>query len=123
MGALTPQINDVLGCGKRDSLRFACECSERCFVESEIYENIVHVGAELPQADGFLLLLTQERFANAPDPIPTTPSLWASRQRHLSMKEIWMRQRNLGELRRLATASRPNICARLAQLAAKGDAL
>ena len=36
--------------------------------------------------------------------------LWESRRRQLSLEAVRMRQRRLGELRRLATASRPDIC-------------
>ena len=64
---------------------------------------------------------------DAPDAILTTPPLGASRQRPLSMEEIRIRRRKLGEtryrrklgLRQLATASRPDICLMLASVEAK----
>ena len=59
-----------------------------------------------------------ERFANKLNPISTTQSLRPSRQRHLQMEEIRMRQCKFGGLRWSATVSQPDISTRLAQLAA-----
>ena len=74
---------------------------------------------ELPEAGDFSIQLAQENFTEALQRIPATPGLLASRQLPLSMGEIRMRQRQLGGLCWLATASRPDICARPAQLASR----
>ena len=50
------------------------------FWDSEVQEeNFAHVGMEL--ADDFSVQLTQEKFTNAINPIPTTPEPWASHLR------------------------------------------
>ena len=55
--------------------------------------------------------------------MPASPEFWASPGRPLSVEENRRRQCKLVELRRLATVFRPDICARLAQLAAKVNSL
>ena len=70
----------------------------------------VRVEMDSPQAKDFSAQLTHEKFTDAPSTLPTTPELRASRQRHL-----------LRELRWLSTASRLDICDRLAKLAAEVD--
>ena len=82
-------------------------------------KNFAHVGAELTQANDVSAQVTQGKFANGLNPAPTTPDLWASRQCLASMDGIRTRPCLLGDLRRMATVSRPGICARLAQVAAK----
>ena len=49
----------------------------------------------------------------------TSPALWKRRQGPLSDEEKLLCQCKMGELCWLATASRPDICAQLAQLASK----
>ena len=78
---------------------------------------------ELPQEKDFLVTLTRQEFAGALKPIPTTPEIWASPQRPLTTREIPARRRKLGESWWAANLSRPDICARLAQLAAKVNSL
>merc|ERR1712215_525615 len=53
----------------------------------------------------------------------TSPQLWAARQKLLSPEDVKLCQCKLGELCWLATVSRPDICARLAQLSSKGNEL
>ena len=67
--------------------------------------------------------LTQENFADLLKPFPTSSELRDSRQRPLSMGTVRLRQCKLGGLGRLAAASRPDIRARVAQLAARGNSL
>ena len=74
---------------------------------------------ETSQVTDFLDELTQENFTNAPKSIPTRLALWVIRRLPLSLEEIEECQRTSGALRRLATVSRPHICARLARLAAR----
>ena len=66
---------------------------------------------------------TREDFTNAPNPIPASPELRASRQRPVAMGEVLMCRCNLGELRLLAIASRPYICFRVGQLASRVKSL
>ena len=87
----------------------------RRFGDLKVQEkNFVHAGMELTQDDDLSVKLTQEKFMDALNPTPITPSLRASHQRPLSMDEIRMRERKLGELRLLAAVSRPDICVCLA---------
>ena len=63
--------------------------------------------------------LAPGHFANALKPVPATPALPAPRQRpYHSGASV-----QIGELRLLAAASRPDVCARLAQLAARVNPL
>ena len=78
-GVLTTRIDDVLGCGKQDILRCVRKFPQRR-VGGKDFEQ---VGLALRQSDDF-----PAQFANAVNAVPTTPSLWAPPQRHLSMEEI-----------------------------------
>ena len=62
---------------------------------------------------------TEEEFAIKLEPLETSPELWASRQQVCSPEDVRRCQCELGDLRLLATAPRPDICARLAKLASK----
>ena len=73
----------------------------------------VHAGMEMSQSNDFSVQLAHGDFANALKPMPTTPELRASRQRPLSIEEVRIRECRLGELRWLATDSRPHIRALL----------
>ena len=84
--------------------------------------SLVRVGMEVSEANDFLIQLTQGNFTNALKPSPTTPELRASRQRPYWMGEFRIHRRISGDLRRLATASRPGNRARGAQLAARVNA-
>ena len=84
-------------------------------------ESFVLVGTELPQAGDFSVQLTRGSSTDALKPILTSPTRRASRQRPLSLEEVRMRQCKLGAFRRLAPASKPNICACLAHLAARAN--
>ena len=58
-------------------------------------------------------------FAKQLLPLAPSPALWTVRQKPLSGEEKLLCQCKMGELCWLATVSRPDICARLAQLASK----
>ena len=75
----------------------------------------IHLGMELPQDEDFSVTVTRRKFTDEPELMPTSPALRAARQRPLSMEETRGCQCKLEELRRLVTASRPDICARLAR--------
>ena len=79
----------------------------------------MHVGMELSQQPDFSVTLTQKEFTCRLQPLETSPALWKRRQGPLSDEEKLLRQCKMGELCWLATVSRPDICARLAQLATK----
>ena len=85
--------------------------------------DFVHVGMELSRKADFSIDLTQAEFTNQLQPLETPPALWEARQRPLSDDEKLKRQCKLGELCWLAPVSRPDFCARLAQLASKVDDL
>ena len=72
-----PHIDDVRGCGWRGELRLVRKFSEHCFGHLEVQENnFTLFGAELPEAGGFSVQLTQKKFTNVNNPW----FLWASRQ-------------------------------------------
>ena len=64
-----------------------------------------------------------ENFTKSPKSIPTAPAVWASRQRPATSAEIGVRQCMLGEMRLLATVSRPDLFAPSAGLAARVNSL
>ena len=84
--------------------------------------NFVHVGMELAQKADFSVELTQAEFMRQLQFLDTSPALWERRQNPLSDGEKLLCQCKMGELRWLATVSRPDIRARLAQLASKVNA-
>ena len=77
------------------------------------------VGMELPQYGDVSVRTTQRKITEALQQIPTTQELRAWRQRLITIEEIRACECKSGGYCRLATASRPGICARLAQLASK----
>ena len=66
---------------------------------------------------------TRADFAKNLKLVLTPPSLWAGRREPLSMDYIKLRQRKSGESRLVATVSLPDICARLARVASRINAL
>lgn len=81
------------------------------------------VGMEVRQAMNFSFADTQKKFTEGLQLAPTPQELWASRLRHLSVEETRQRRRKLGELPWLAALSRPDVRARIAQLATTPDFL
>ena len=85
-----------------------------------IYENATEVaffqqqGKELAQQADFFVGLTQADLARQFKLLDTSPALWKRRQSSLSDEEKLFCQCKTGEVRWLPTASRPDICARLA---------
>ena len=78
-------------------------------------QSCARVGVELSWTSDFSIQLTQGNFQ-------TNPEFRASRPRPLSTGEIRVHQCELGELRWVATVSRPDICARPVQLPARVNA-
>ena len=83
----------------------------------------MHVGIELEQDGDFPATLAQVEFAQNLKRLLTTPQLWAARQTTLPLEETELRQCKPGELRWLATVSRPDICALLARIASRVNSL
>ena len=83
----------------------------------------MHVGVELELDTNFSATLTQKDFTKNFQPLGTSPDLWAARQKLLSPEDAKPRQCKSGELRWLATVSRPDMCARLACIASCIDSL
>ena len=77
------------------------------------------MGAELAQKADFSVELTQAEFTRQLQLLAASPALWKRRQSPLSDEEKLLCQCKMGESRWPATVSRPDICARLAQLASK----
>ena len=97
---------------------------EKRFGPLELQESeFAHVGAELPQRSDFSVGATQSAFTKGILPMDTSPTVWGNRQKPLGVEEKLPRQCKLGELCWLATASRPDICARLAHTASRGNLL
>ena len=67
--------------------------------------------------------ITQKNFTDMPSPITTSPSLWKDRKSPLDDEELQVCQSKLGELCWLATASRPDIVARLARFSSNLNGL
>ena len=84
--------------------------------------NFVHVGMELTQKADFSVELTQAEFTRQLQFLDTSPALWKRRQDPPSDEGELFCQCKMEELRWLATVSRPDIRARLAQLASKVNA-
>ena len=113
-GALTTHIDDILRCGGPDILVRVHEFSGRRFGDLKAQEkSFLYVGMEAPQMN----------FTKSPKPFPNAPTVWAPWQRPSSLDEIEKSQSKLQGSRRLATVSRPAVCARLARLAAGGNFL
>ena len=84
-----PRIDDVRGCGGRGDLRQVRKFSEHCFGHLKAQEkNFTLFGAELPEAGGFSVQLTQKKFTNVDNPW----FLWASRLSHVWVEEIRTRR-------------------------------
>ena len=81
----------------------------------------MHVGMEFARESDFSATLTQDEFAKNLKPLLASPQLGEARQETISIQDIKLRQRKPGELRRLATVSRPDFCDRLARLASRAN--
>ena len=81
--------------------------------------SFVRAGMEVSRGRDFSAKLAREEFTKNPKPFPTSTELRDARQRPVPLEAIELRQCNLGKLARLAAVSGPDICARLAQLAAR----
>ena len=81
------------------------------------------VGAELAQEKDFSATSTRAGFAENLELLPTFPPSWAGRQGPWSTDYVKLRQCKLGEMRWTATVVRPDICACLARIASRINAL
>ena len=66
---------------------------------------------ELRQANDSSARRARVDLSSKLEPLETPPALLAARQQLLSVEDVLRCQRELGELRRLAAASRPDISA------------
>ena len=82
-----------------------------------------HVRMEVAQESDSSVTLTQDEFAQNLKPLPTCTQFRAARPKTLSIGDIKLRQCKLDELRMEAAASRPDICARRARIAARANSL
>ena len=122
VGAFTTHVDGILGCGETDLFLKARSLVEKGFGEWGIQEkSFVRVGVGLGQERDFSATLTQEASSNNLKPPPTTPEMWAGRDNPQFTDDTEMRQCKLGELRWVAAASRPDICACLARIASRVD--
>ena len=85
--------------------------------------SFARVGTESAQDSAFSVTLTRGDFAESLRPLGTSPQFWAARRKSLSPGNAKLRQSKLGELCRLATVSRPDICPRLARIASRINTL
>ena len=119
-GISSSHIDYILGCVASGVLDPTRHFPEQRFSPLEVLGNtFVHVGMELLQKADFSVTLTQAEVARQSELLDSSSAFWKRRQRPLSDEEKLLRQCKMGELRWLATVSRPDICARLAQLASK----
>ena len=120
VGVFSTHIDDILGCGAPGVLERTRHYLEQRSGAPKVQENsFVHVGMELVQQLDFSATLTQAEFTRQLQFLDTSPALWKRRQHSLSDEEKLQCQCKMGELCWLATASGPDICARLAQLTSK----
>ena len=120
VGAVAAYFDDVFGRGGPDVLSKTRVSSGYHVGATKVQESSsVHVGADLPQGCDFSVKLTPGEFMTDLNPLPVSPEVWAARQQPLSPGNIKLRQRMLGELRRLATVSRPDTCDCLAMIASR----
>ena len=85
--------------------------------------SFVPVSVEFAQGHMSSATLTLGDFTKNSQPISPTPRLWAARQQLLSPEGVHLCHCKLGELRRLATASSPDFCARVARIASRINSL
>ena len=83
----------------------------------------VHLGVEPSKENDYSVTLAREEFSKDLQPSGASLEVWAVRQRPLTSEEIKLRRCKLGELRWLATVSRPVISARLARIASRTNPL
>ena len=119
-GVFSSHIDDILGCGAPGTLDRTRYCMEQRFGPLKVQEDtMLHVGMELVQEADFSVEHTRAEFSRQLKLLDTSPAFWKRRRRPLSDEEKLLCQCKMGELCWLATVSRPDICARLAQLASK----
>ena len=82
-------------------------------------KSLVTVGIELAPAGNFSVTLAQEAFTKHSETISTSLESLAARQKPPSAVEIKSCKCKFGELRILATLSRPGIFVRLARIASR----
>ena len=78
---------------------------------------------ESPRKKDYSERLTRTGFTPEITPVEPAPALWAARQQLLCHEDVFRRQRKSGKLRWLATASRRDICARLARAASRAETM
>ena len=81
-GAFITHIDDILGCGEPDVLPKIRGSSGQRFGELKLRESpFANVGMELAQESDHSAALTQDESAQNLKPLPSTPQLWAARQK------------------------------------------
>ena len=124
VGAFATHIDDIFGCGEPHVSAKMRNFSEQRFGEMKLQgESCVHVGMELVQDSAFSATLTQGNLTGNLQPLNTSPPLSAALQKPPSPEDVKLRLCKLSELCALATVSRPDICARLARIASRINAL
>ena len=119
VGVIATHNDDLLGRGERDILHAMGEFpSTRSGTVTAQTDNFAHIGMDVPQEDDGSVANPQTTYADLLRPIAASPSLWKDRNSPLSDEELQICQGKLGEPCWLATASRPDICARLARFSA-----
>ena len=81
-------------------------------------DNFTHIRTDVLQKNDGYVEITRGTFADLLCYTNTSPSLWMDRNRPLDDEELQICQSKLGELCWLETASRPDMCARLARFSA-----
>ena len=93
-GAFAAYTDDILAYGEPDALPKIRDFSEQRSGELKLLEpSRVHVGMEVVQASGFSVTPKQGEFMRAWKPPPTSPQLWAVRQKTLAIEDVKLRQR------------------------------
>ena len=87
VGASTPHIANILGCGKQDVLTEIRVLLATCFGAAGLQESSsVCVGMEQSQETDLSVKLTQEELTTNQKPLKTSPGLGAALQRALSLE-------------------------------------
>ena len=112
VGAFATHTDDISGFREYDLLAKVRGFLVKRFGGMQVQEgSFVHVGMKLAQEEDFSVTLTQAAPTEKVKLLPTPPELWEGRKERLSMEYIKLRQCMLGELRWVATVSRPDMCA------------
>ena len=124
LGDIATRNDDIFECGGPDYLSRARVFAEDRFRKLEVQESsFARAGAEVPPGNVSTVKRAQREVTSKSKSLLPPPGPWAARQHLLSPGNITLRQCKSDELCRLASVSRPDVCARLARIASLANVL